>query len=211
MKNQDIRIIVKNNTVYGNQNFIPFYNEKWEDPVYLEANGIVPAREGFGTAESRWILHGHGIVFEANGTTSGIAVVSHNRAYANGVAGMLFNSPIDYQIHDNTVYDNGLTPRELPEDRPHNTGIQMLIRHGKSATLYDNYVRTLDDGDRSYSIRVKDEPEGKYPTVSHYNAELSFNNTWCLGRPWLSSDDVQGEFETILELEAEVCAQDVFE
>ena len=109
LKNEDIRIIVRNNTVYGNRNFIPFFNVNWEDPAFLEANRIVPSREGYGTRNSSYILTGHGIHFESNGTTSGIAEISHNRIFNNGVKGMDINSPINYVIHDNLIYDNIMT------------------------------------------------------------------------------------------------------
>ena len=48
------------NQVFGNQNFIPYYNENYEDPNYLEQHQMSVAREGYGTINQTFIIDGSG-------------------------------------------------------------------------------------------------------------------------------------------------------
>ena len=52
------------NHVFGNQNFIPYYNENYDDPNYVEQHqmdtGSGVGREGYGTINQTFIIDGSG-------------------------------------------------------------------------------------------------------------------------------------------------------
>ena len=52
------------NQVFGNINFIPYYNENYDDPNYVEQHqmdtGMSVGREGYGTINQTFIIDGSG-------------------------------------------------------------------------------------------------------------------------------------------------------
>ena len=49
------------NEVYGNRNYISYYNEKYDDPQYLIDNQMHVARPGYGSKNQTFIIDGSGI------------------------------------------------------------------------------------------------------------------------------------------------------
>ena len=60
--NLDItKIFLCRNRVYGNRNYIPYYNANYEDPEYLENHQMHVARPNYGTSKQTFIIDGSGI------------------------------------------------------------------------------------------------------------------------------------------------------
>ena len=60
--NLDIaKMFLVRNEVYGNRNYIPYYNEKYDDPQYLIDNQMHVARPGYGSKNQTFIIDGSGI------------------------------------------------------------------------------------------------------------------------------------------------------
>ena len=63
--NLDIaKMFLVRNEVYGNRNYIPYYNEKYDDPQYLIDNQMHVARPGYGSKNQTFIIDGSGIYVE---------------------------------------------------------------------------------------------------------------------------------------------------
>ena len=59
--NLDIaKMFLVRNEVYGNRNYIPYYNEKYDDPQYLIDNQMHVARPGYGSKNQTFIIDGSG-------------------------------------------------------------------------------------------------------------------------------------------------------
>merc|ERR1711936_1468758 len=79
------KIFLLSNIVYDNRNFIPFYNPSHEsgDPDLT--------RPDYGTAEQTYIIDGSGVYVTRNSDTftHGRMRLSHNKAYNNGINGLV--------------------------------------------------------------------------------------------------------------------------
>ena len=55
------KLFIIGNEVYDNRNFIPYYNENYDDPQYMEEHQMHEARPNYGGANQTFIIDGNGV------------------------------------------------------------------------------------------------------------------------------------------------------
>ena len=95
------KIFLQRNEVYDNRNFIPFYN----------AGGVNedPARPDYGTEAQTYIIDGSGVYVTRNTDTykHGRMWLKDNKAYNNGINGVVVHKTDRAHVVGNVIWDNG--------------------------------------------------------------------------------------------------------
>ena len=95
------KIFLQRNEVYDNRNFIPFYN----------AGGVNedPARPDYGTEAQTYIIDGSGVYVTRNTDTykHGRMWLKDNKAYNNGINGLVVHKTDRAHVVGNVIWDNG--------------------------------------------------------------------------------------------------------
>jgi len=142
-QNDGPKIFLRRNTVYDNRNFIPFYNANGS-----ESEGH--SRPDYGTAEQTYIIDGSGVYVTRNQDTyaHGWMWLNHNKAYNNGINGLVVHKTDRVQVIGNVIWDNGKVPKTAPENRQSYAGL--TLNHARTVKVSDNIVKTERNDDFAY-------------------------------------------------------------
>jgi len=183
------KLFLVGNTVYGNINKIPYYNANYEDPEYLAEHQMHSARENYGTELQTFIIDGSGVYVTRNSDKylHGRFELSGNKAYGNGINGLVVHKTFRADVFDNKLWNNGQVPRELPEDRQAFAGL--VLNSSEDVRFFNNNVTTTLDDDFAFKN-----------SGSSFTVDGTGNNFVCNG---LVSDDMAA-YVTVT-ADAEVC------
>jgi hypothetical protein len=149
--NDTIKMIIKNNKVWGNQNKIPFYTTNPPDI------GVT----NYGTAAQDFIIDGSGVYMTRNKDyETGWFYIANNVSFNNGINGVVVHRTDRAIVVNNTSYMNGATP--LASGRQNSSGI--TINNAVDVKIFNNI---------SYARFPEDFALGKYGDLS--NIELDAN------------------------------------
>jgi len=142
-QNDGAKIFLLRNTVYDNQNFIPFYNANGEES---EGHG----RPDYGTADQTYIIDGSGVYVTRNKDTyhHGRMLLNHNKAYRNGINGLVVHKTDRAQVVGNVIWDNGKVPKTKPESRQPYAGL--TLNNAVGVAVRENFVKTELKEDYAY-------------------------------------------------------------
>ena len=148
------KMFLNRNEVYGNQNFIPFYSlcrDKPDDPSCTEEDDLrTPA--DYGTENQTYIIDGSGVYVTRNENYKyGRFEMSYNRAYNNGINGLVVHKTDRARVVGNVIWDNGQVPKSEPESRQKYAGLTLNMAH--DVEVRDNYVKTELNNDYSYAMQ----------------------------------------------------------
>jgi len=141
--NDGAKIFLLRNIVYDNQNFIPFYNANGEES---EGHG----RPDYGTAAQTYIIDGSGVYVTRNKDTyhHGRMLLNHNKAFRNGINGLVVHKTDRAQVVGNVIWDNGKVPKTKPESRQPYAGL--TLNHAVGVAVRENFVKTELKEDYAY-------------------------------------------------------------
>ena len=151
-------------------NKIPYYNEHYEDPEYMEEKQMHSARENYGTKDQDFIIDGSGVYITRNGNYFfGQFELSNNECYNNGINGLVVHKTNRVLVHNNKIYNNGKVSKEPPISRQSYAGL--ALNTANDVTLYNNYVTTELAEDFAFILHK-----------STFNEEESKDNFACVGK-----------------------------
>ena len=136
------KIFLLSNRVYDNRNFIPFYNEN-----AVDGDHDVP---DYGTEEQTYIIDGSGVYVTRNSDTykHGRMRLNHNKAYNNGINGLVVHKTDRAEVVGNVLWDNGQVPKSAPESRQPYAGL--TVNTADTVEVRENYVKTELHQDYAY-------------------------------------------------------------
>jgi len=178
------KMFISENEVYDNENKIPYYNPKYDDPAYLEANQMSIVRENYGGTLQDFIIDGQGVYVTRNSESyeHGEFQLSYNVCERNGINGLVVHKTYRAMVEGNTISNNGKTEKAL---RQNYAGL--TLNRAEDATLRNNKVWVTNSDDNGY-----------VNNNSKINAEESYGNTVCNGK-------VNGEFYQAVSQMTEEC------
>lgn len=168
---------VTNNAVYGNRNFMPFYQAS-------AVAGFGSGTDNYGTYEQDYIIDGQGIYTTRATDYTGTFTISNNVVFDTGINGISIqkttNPAVTVHVENNQVFDNGRTFSTW-EGRQNAGGV--VVNSGgstidASATFVNNKVTSSAYPDRTYQC-----------FGSCAFTEESEDNTACGGSPNSTFDD----------------------
>jgi len=169
-ESMEIKMKLNHNKVYQNQNFIPYYNENLGDPEYDEENQTHEARPGYGSEAQTFIIDGSGVYITRNEKyLFGYFELAHNKAYLNGINGVVVHGTSRAYVHHNEVWNNGQVPKSAPELRQNFAGL--VVNGGTDVAVYENTVTTEDPEDTAFPLNN-----------ASIIVEESFGNFACIGK-----------------------------
>ena len=74
--------------------------------------------------------------------------LNHNKAYNNGINGLVVHKTDRVQVIGNVIWDNGQVPKSAPEHRQPYAGL--TLHHAKTVKVSDNIVKTELHNDYGY-------------------------------------------------------------
>jgi len=162
------KMFISENQVFENQNKVPYFNPKYEDPAYLAANQMSIVRENYGSAAQDFILDGQGVYVTRNSESysHGKFQLSYNTCYRNGINGLVVHKTHRALVEGNEIYDNGVTDRA---DRQNYAGL--TLNRAAETYLRFNKVWVEDDRDMAF-VRNKSE----------FEFWGSYDNYYCGGK-----------------------------
>ena len=105
----------------------------------------------YGTEEQTYIIDGSGVYVTRNENYEyGRFEMSYNRAYGNGINGLVVHKTDRATVVGNVIWDNGQVPKEEPESRQKYAGLTLNLAH--DVEVRDNYVKTELNNDYSYAM-----------------------------------------------------------
>ena len=78
----------------------------------------------------------------------GMMRLNHNKAYNNGINGLVVHKTDRVQVVANSLWDNGRVPKSPPESRQPYAGL--TLNSAVDVEVRENYVKTDDSADYSY-------------------------------------------------------------
>ena len=145
-------MVIRGNVVFGNQNRVPYYNEKYDDPAYLAEKQMHVARPGYGSVNQTFIIDGSGVYITRNSQSylHGWYLLTRNTCFGNGLNGVVVHKTHRAIVTHNVIYDNGQTPKDPPESRQPYAGL--VLNSALNVTLGNNSVTTSDADDFAYVV-----------------------------------------------------------
>ena len=191
------KIGVINNQIHDNFNQVPFFDENYSNPLYIINNQIdLPDnRPNYGTAanDNGFIIDGAGIKIETTPTGDNnfpdnqVIEISDNEIIRNGVEGIEVKNTDHVQISDNLLAWNGITPKDAPENRSNNVGVE--LDNSKNIGLKNNQIFSYFDDDVPISI-THDDP---LAVVIDENSSDDFNKICGGDNPSIAASSVDAE------------------
>ena len=152
------KIFLQRNIVYDNRNFIPFYNAGG-----VESEGH--SRPDYGTVNQTYIIDGSGeretVISGSLPSYSGVYVtrnkdkyfygrmwLNYNKAFNNGINGLVVHKTDRAQVIGNVLWDNGKVPKTAPESRQPYAGL--TLNYAVEVEVRDNFVKTERNDDYAY-------------------------------------------------------------
>ena len=74
--------------------------------------------------------------------------LNHNKAYNNGINGLVVHKTDRVQVIGNVIWDNGKVPKTEPENRQAYAGL--TLNHARTVKVSDNIVKTELNDDFAY-------------------------------------------------------------
>ena len=137
------KFFLNHNEVFGNQNFIPFYSKK------VACTRGCPGRPGYGSFTQTYIIDGSGVYVTRNKNYRyGRFDMSYNRAYLNGINGLVVHKTDRAHVVGNIIWNNGQVSRGPPEMRQPYAGL--TLNQADKVEVRDNMVKTETRADFSY-------------------------------------------------------------
>ena len=155
------KIFLLSNRVYDNRNFIPFYNENNVDGDH--------DRPDYGTEEQTYIIDGSGVYVTRNSDTykHGRMRLNHNKAYNNGINGLVVHKTDRAEVVGNVLWDNGQVPKSAPESRQPYAGL--TVNTADTVEVRENYVKTELHQDYAYMAFSSSHITGDTNWVGQYS------------------------------------------
>ena len=164
------KLVISNNTVYENQNKIPYYNSNYDDPQYLIDKQMHVARENYGSKLQDFIIDGSGVYVSRNlDYTHGRMELAFNKCYKNGINGVVVHKTNRAWVHHNEIFFNGQTSKEAPTSRQGYAGL--TLNTASDVILDNNKVTTQRYEDFAYVLNK-----------ATFNENDSHSNEACLGQ-----------------------------
>ena len=146
-----IKMAIRRNVVFGNRNWIPYYNANYDDPAYLAGGQFSVAREFYGSINQTFIIDGSGVYVTRNSDSyhHGWYELSDNVCYGNGINGLVVHKTDRVYVRSNVLYDNGKVPKAPPSSRQAFAGL--TLNAARNVTVSNNTVSAADD-DYAYVV-----------------------------------------------------------
>lgn len=170
---------ISQNVVFGNRNFMPFFNDDLSS-----VSGSHEAKAGYASFNASYIIDGSGIYITRNQDYQGVMNLSDNVAYDNGINGLVVHKTnhanVLVVVERNVIFGNGRTTRDV-EGRQAAGGL--VVNRGPPAgglRLVENTVFTdssddfcyqcfgscsLSSGDARDNVACVGQTSSSYPTT----------------------------------------------
>ena len=168
----EVKTVIRRNTVYGNVNRIPYYNSNYDDPAYLAANQMHLAREHYGSANQTFIIDGSGVYVSRNAESyaHGWFEISENVCYGNGINGLVVHKTDRALLWGNVLFNNGQVSKDPPQSRQPYAGL--ILNTANNVAVWNNTVSTTFGDDFACMTS-----SGSSFATAHYSG----SNMVCIG------------------------------
>lgn len=208
---EGIKMIMRNNLVHENMNKIPYYNPNYawdyspissgvdcssaagcyqENTNGCDASGCVcPYQCRYGKRSQDYIIDGMGVYVTRNSDTyaHGQMELSGNRAYKNGINGLVFHRTFRGVVKKNVLWDNGQVPKD-GHDQDVKQSTDWMRDLKRTRQPYSGLVLNNADGVKVWSNTVRARYSDDYAFTIENDAGTSYapggggNNKNCRGR-----------------------------